>query len=130
MAQLKQIRLGTMRLQVRSLASLSGLRIWCCRELCVGRRRGSDPKLLWLWCRPAATALIRPLAWEPPYAVGVALEKTKRCPLPPAQKSNLGVPVVAQQKRIQLGTMRLQVRSLASLSGLMIWRCCELWCRP
>ena len=24
--------------------------------------------LLWLWCRPAAIALIRPLAWEPPYA--------------------------------------------------------------
>ena len=22
----------------------------------VGRRRGSDPKLLWPWCRPAATS--------------------------------------------------------------------------
>ena len=33
--------------------------------------------LLWLWHRPAATALIRALAWEPPYAMGVALEKTK-----------------------------------------------------
>ena len=29
--------------------------------------------LLWLWCRPAAVALIRPLAQEPPYVVGVAL---------------------------------------------------------
>ena len=27
---------------------------------------------------PAATALIRLLAWEPPYASGVALEKTKQ----------------------------------------------------
>ena len=27
-----------------------------------------DPALLWLWCRPAAVAPIRPLAWEPPYA--------------------------------------------------------------
>ncbi len=44
----------------------------------VGRRRGSDPMLLWLWCRLAATALIRSLAWEPPYAAGVALEKAKR----------------------------------------------------
>ena len=44
----------------------------------VGRRRSSDPELLWLWCRPAATALIRPLAWEPPYATSVALEKTKK----------------------------------------------------
>ena len=44
----------------------------------VGRRRGSDPVLLWLWWRPAAAAPIRPLAWEPPYAAGVALEKAKR----------------------------------------------------
>ena len=40
-----------------------------------GRRRGSDPKLLWLWCRLASTASIRPLAWELPYATGVALKK-------------------------------------------------------
>ena len=29
-------------------------------------------------CRPAATAPIRPLAWEPPYGGGAALEKAKR----------------------------------------------------
>ena len=39
-----------------------------------------------------------------------------------------GVPVVAQGKQIRLGTMRLRVRSLASLSGLRIRRCRELWC--
>ena len=44
----------------------------------VGRRCGLDLALLWLWCRPAATAQIGPLAWEPPYATGVALEKAKR----------------------------------------------------
>ena len=44
----------------------------------VGRRHGLDPAWLWLWCRPAATALISPLAWEPLYAVGAALEKAKR----------------------------------------------------
>ena len=44
-------------------------------------------------------------------------------------EGNLGVPVMAQQKQIQLGTMRLQVRSLASLSGLRSRRCLELWCR-
>ena len=43
-----------------------------------GCRRGSDLALLWLWCRLAAVAPIGPLAWEPPYATGVALEKTKR----------------------------------------------------
>ena len=31
-----------------------------------------------LWHRPAATAPIRPLAWEPPYAMGVALKKIKK----------------------------------------------------
>ena len=36
-----------------------------------------DPVLLWLWYRPVATAPIRPLAWEPPYAGGAALKKTK-----------------------------------------------------
>ena len=41
----------------------------------VGHRSGSDPQLLWLWCRPAATALIRPLAWETPYAKGAALKR-------------------------------------------------------
>ena len=30
----------------------------------IGQRHGSDPLLLWLWCRPAATAQIQLLAWE------------------------------------------------------------------
>ena len=34
--------------------------------------------VLWLWLRLVATAPIRPLAQEPPYAMDVALEKTKR----------------------------------------------------
>ena len=37
-----------------------------------------DPVLLWLWCRPAATAPILPLAWEPPYVVGMALKKNEK----------------------------------------------------
>ena len=44
----------------------------------VGRRCGSHLAVLWLWHRPAATAPVRPLAWEPPYATGVALEKAKK----------------------------------------------------
>jgi len=44
----------------------------------VGRRCGWDLALLWLWCRPVATAPIGPLAWEPPFAKGSALEKAKR----------------------------------------------------
>ena len=43
----------------------------------VGLRRSSDLTLLWLWRRLAATAPIRPLAWEPSYAMGVALKRQK-----------------------------------------------------
>ena len=42
----------------------------------IGHRCRSDPSLLWLW--PVATALIKPLAWEPPCGAGAALEKTKK----------------------------------------------------
>ena len=44
----------------------------------VGYRRSSDPELLWLWHRLVATAPIRPLAWEPSYAVGAAQEMAKK----------------------------------------------------
>src|SRR5512135_1808292 len=53
-----------MSLRVRPLASLSGLSSGVAMSCGVGCRRGSDPALLWLWCRPVATAPIRPLAWE------------------------------------------------------------------
>ena len=44
-----------------------------------GCRRGSDLTLLWLWCRLAAIAPIGgSLAWEPPYASGVALKKRQK----------------------------------------------------
>ena len=58
----------------RSVGLGSGVAMSCG----VGHRRGLDPALLWLWHRLAATAPIRPLAWEPPYAMGVAQEKAKR----------------------------------------------------
>ena len=44
----------------------------------VCHRRGLDPVLLWLWCRPAAAAPIRPLAWELTYAMGVVLKSKKK----------------------------------------------------
>ena len=43
----------------------------------VGHRLHSDAMLLWLWGGLAATALIRSLAWEPPYFIGVALKSQK-----------------------------------------------------
>ena len=65
-----------MRMQVLSLALLNGLRIWCCFELWYRLQCGLN--LLWLWCRPAATAPMQPLAWKLPYAKGVPLKKKKK----------------------------------------------------
>ena len=59
--------------RLHSLGYGSGVTVTCG----VGHKCSSDPELLWLWRRPAATASIGSLAWEPPYATGVALEKTK-----------------------------------------------------
>ena len=65
MAQWKLIQLVSMKMWVQSLASLNGLGIPCCCELCgVGHQCGSDSAWLWLWCRSAAVAPIRPLAWN------------------------------------------------------------------
>ena len=52
----------------------SGIAVTCG----VGRRWSLDPMLLWLWYRPAATALIRSLVWEHPYVMDAALEKRQK----------------------------------------------------
>ena len=44
----------------------------------VGHRSGSDPMLLWLWCRLAALAPIQPLPGELPYAMSAALKIKKK----------------------------------------------------
>ena len=90
--QWKPIRPVSMRMWVRSLVSLSGLRLqhccelWCGSQMWLGScvavscgivcRHGSD--LVLLSCRPAAVALIRPLVWEPPCATGVALKRREK----------------------------------------------------
>ena len=61
----------------------------------------------------------QPLCW----GLGAELRARRR---KTTQPHGRGVPVVAQWKQTQLGTLRLQVQSLAPLSGLRI---CELWCR-
>ena len=44
----------------------------------ISHRCSSDLALLWLWQRPAAIAVIQPLAWEPPNAESVALKRQKQ----------------------------------------------------
>ena len=79
----------------------------------VGRRRGLDPVLLWLWHRLVATAPIRPLAWEPLYAAGAALEKTKR----QKKKGVIGVPIAAYQVKNSTSIHQ----DAGSIPGLAQW---------
>ena len=44
----------------------------------VGHNYGSNPMLLWLWYKTAATAPIRPLAWELTYAADAAIKVKKK----------------------------------------------------
>ena len=83
----------------------------------VGHRRHSDPALLWLWCRLAATASIRPLAWEPPCAAGVALEKAKR---PPPQKKKLPLLTALALEKF-LDRRKSNSRSLTSPHRQTVW---------
>ena len=59
------------------VGSIPGLTQWVAMSCGVGRRRGPDLALLWLWRRLAATAPIGPLARKPPYAAGAALKRQK-----------------------------------------------------
>ena len=71
-SQQKQNQLVSMRMWVQYLASLVGWGSVIAMSCGVGCRHGSDPALL--WCRLATAALIWPLDWEFPYAMGAALK--------------------------------------------------------
>ena len=84
--------LVSMRVQVRSLASLSGLRIRHCCELWCGSQ-------MWLRFqvavavahRLAATSLIGPLAWELPCVTCAALKRQKGINKKQKTKKLLGI---------------------------------------
>ena len=76
MAEQKQIQLVSMRMQAQYLTSFSGLRIRHCLEL--WRRVTNMAWFLWLWCRLAAVAPIRPLAWELSYTAGASLKRKRK----------------------------------------------------
>ena len=82
----------------------------------VGYRCGSDPTLLWLWHRLAAIVTIRPLAWEPPYAMGVALEKAKKTKIKEKKRKIKKIPIIIESKRIKYLVINLnkEVKDLYS----------------
>ena len=82
----------------------SGVAVSCS----VGRRRDSDPTLLWLWQRPATVASILPLAWELPYAVSVALKNKQ-------QNQNKKPPTVQRIKEAAPGPDRVGTLRMAQL---------------
>ena len=64
-----------MRMRVRYLASLSGLRIWHFSELqCRSQTQLGSEAVVWA----GGTAPIGPLAWELPYASDAALKRQKK----------------------------------------------------
>ena len=115
----------------------------------VGCRHGSDPTLLWFWCRLAAVAPIRPLAWESPYAAEAALEKAKRQKIiiiiikklkkrmyfHKSLLSNTKKNKDRSSHRGATETNPMRNHEVAGLiSGLAqwlkeLWHCHELWCR-
>ena len=103
----------------------------------VGHRHSLDPVLLWLWCKLAATALIRPLAWESPCAVGAALEKTKRQKNQKQTKKNLfeewpnfskrarafPFPVTHEDSRFSTSSPTVTVFHFSHPSGIVVSHC-------
>ena len=81
LSRLRTLLVST-RMQIRSLASLSRLRILCCHKLWHRSQRwlGSHIAVAG-WCRLAPAALTQPLTWEQTYAVAVALKRKKMIPL-------------------------------------------------
>ena len=87
----------------------------------VGLRRGSDPALLWLWCRPVAAALIQPLAREPPYATGAALKRQKNKEEDPEGQRRSALPQVTGSQdqfspHTQLPVLDIEVRAALPFS--------------
>ena len=81
----------------------------------MGHRRGWNLALLWLWCRPAATALIQPLAWEPPNAVGAALKRKRK-----KKKRLTGYIVVYPYSAIKFNTLPIQTTMWDSSLKMML----------
>ena len=66
--------IGNLATVHEDVGSISGIATSCG----VGHACSLDLALLWLWYSPVAAAPFWPLAWELPYAPGVALKRKKK----------------------------------------------------
>ena len=87
----------------------------------VGCRCGLDPALLWLWRRPAAVALILPLAWEPPNAMGVALKRHKKKKKKKNSESLLTIPLMSYLSKVKLREIGLVRDDSSSRDTFRFW---------
>ena len=78
-------------------------------------RCGSDVALLWLWCSLAAIDPIRLLAWESPYASGVALKSKKK--ERKRKKENISKLLPCQEENIA-STLEASLLSVLSVACL------------
>ena len=96
----------------------SGVAVSCA----VGPRRGSDPKFLWLWRRPEATAPIRPLAWETSICHGCGLKnrkkktekKKKKCYFKKINKIDISLMRLIRKKRQDRNYPYLEERDIST----------------
>ena len=63
-----------------------------------------DPALPWLWHRLAAVALVRPLVWEPPYALAVAPKRKKK------ERESTGLAMSRKEVMESVGQARMMPR--------------------
>ena len=80
-----------------------------------------DPPLLWLWCRPAATAPVQPLAWGLSYAIyhrySRRKSKKKR-----RWKKRKGRKLISSQFRWQCSKTMIQTLPIVSILIYSLWK--------
>ena len=86
----------------------------------LGRRCGSDPALPWLRGRPVATALIRSLAWEHPYASGVALKKGQKTKK--TKNNKTGIMTQMKRKKDKKQTKKTKTGIMTQMKKIQLYR--------
>ena len=98
---LERIWLISMRMQIRSLASLSGSGFRCCHELWCRLQTWLGFLILWLWCRPASCSSDSAPSLGTSICHGWGPEKKKR-----KKKTNKNVPF---QKNISYPCLEMPI---------------------